>query len=123
MVELYYCKVSSVNYGAGTANLTVEDQENQVITNVPFLAGTYDMPGIGDMVAAIFSRTGGKIGRGVVLGKIFSKGNRPRMSGPGVFFKEFTDGSYISYNPSDKSMTITADKINVKKIQAEEIIN
>ena len=123
MVELYYCKVSSINYGAGTANLTVEDQENQVITNVPFLAGTYDMPGIGDMVTAIFSITGGKIGRGVVLGEIFSKGNRPGMSGPGVFFKEFTGGSYIYYNPSDKSMTITADKINVKKIQAEEIIN
>lgn len=123
MVELYYCKVSSINYESGTANLTIEEQENQVITNVPFLAGAYDMPGIGSMVVAILDRSGGRIGRGVVLGEIYSKGNRPKVNGPGVFFKEFADGSYMSYNPSDKSMIITADKVVVEKIQAKEIIN
>lgn len=122
-MELYYCKVSSINYGSGTANLTIEDQENQVVTNVPFLAGTYDMPRIGSMVVAIFNKIGGKIERGVILGEIFSKANRPKMGGPGVFFKEFADGSYIFYNPSDRSMTITADIIITKKIQAEEIIS
>ena len=71
MVSLVYGKISAINYGAGTAGITLEDKENQVIQDVPFLAAFYEMPRIGDTVAAVFDETGGQIGKGIILGKIF----------------------------------------------------
>ncbi|MCX4271871.1 MAG: hypothetical protein OSJ71_06380 [Acetatifactor sp.] len=121
MTELYYCKVSKINYAAGTASLTIEDQENQVITGVPFLASEYNMPAIGDMVAAIFNKSGGKIERGVILGKIFSRSNKPGKSGAGVFYKALPDGAYVYYDPAARTLDITVDKIIARKIVAKEI--
>ncbi len=121
MAELFYCKISKINYVAGTADLMIEDREGQIISGVPFLAGVYDMPGIGDMVAAIMDDTAGKIGRGVILGKIFSKNNIPQMSGAGVFYKSLAGGAYIAYNPSDKTLDIKVDKITAERITAKEI--
>lgn len=117
MAELYYCKISSVNYESGTASVTIQSQENQVITGVPFLSMAYEMPGIGDTVAVIFEKPDGKIGKGVILGKIFTSGNRPKISGAGIFFKEFSDGASVRYDPSDKSMEIKVDKIVVDEVE------
>ncbi len=121
MTELFYCKVSKINYTAGTADLVIEDREGQIISGVPFLAGAYDMPGIGDMVAAIMDETAGKIGRGVILGQIFSKSNVPPMCGAGVFYKRLAGDAYIAYNPSQKTLDIKVDKIKTGQIITEEI--
>ena len=116
MAELYYCKISSVNYASGTADVTIPDHENQVVTTVPFLAWAYDMPNAGDLVAAIFKKTGGRIGRGVILGKIFSGANLPKINGAGIFCKEL-DGAAIIYSSSDKCMEITAKKLIVEEVE------
>lgn len=121
MTELFYCKISKVNYAEGTADLLIEEREGQIITGVPFLSGTYDMPGIGNMVAAIMNDTAGKIGRGVILGKVFSKNNAPEMSGKGVFYKSLAGGAHIAYDPSSKTLNLEVDKVTAKKIVAEEI--
>lgn len=117
MVELFYCKISTINYTAGTANVTIEERENQMITGVPFLASCYEMPKVGETVAVIFDTTGGKIGRGVILGNFFSRMNQPGESGEGLFYKEFSDGSSIKYDPSSKSMELTVKKIVVDEVE------
>lgn len=121
MTELFYCKVSKINYTAGTADLMIEEREGQIISDVPFLAGAYDMPGIGDIVAAIMNDTAGKIGRGIILGKIFCKSNIPLMSGAGVFYKSLAGGAYIAYDPSDRTLDINVDRIIARQITAKEI--
>lgn len=122
MTELSYCKISKINYTDGTASLTLEDHENQVVTGVPFLAGEYEMPKIGDTVAAILNKTNGRIERGVILGKVFSKSNRPVKSGAGVYYKAFSDGGYIHYDPSEGTLNIKVDKVTMDKMYVREII-
>lgn len=117
MVKLFYCDVSSVNYGKGTANVTIKERENQVVTDVPILAICYEMPNPCDTVAVIFEESDGRIEKGVILGKIFSNGNRPGVSGAGIFYKEFSDGSSVTYRPEEKSMEITAKKIVVDEVE------
>lgn len=117
MVRLYHCKISSVNYEKGTADVTIQERENQVITGVPFLSMFYEMPEPRDTVAAIFEESDGKIEKGVILGKLFSKGNRPGASGEGIFYKKFSDGTSMKYDPADKSMEITAERVIVNEVE------
>lgn len=121
MAELFYCKISKINYSLGMADLVIEDREGQIIPGVPFLAREYDMPEVGDMVAAIMNDDAGKIGRGVVLGKIFSKNNAPIMKGEGIFYKGFADGTHIAYDPSSRTLDINVDNISARHITANEI--
>lgn len=117
MATLFYAKISSVNYGAGTANVTLQDRENQVVSAVPFLSMIYEMPKPGDVVAAIFEEVSGQIGKGVILGKIFLDGNKPKESGPEIFHKEFTDGASMKYTPSSQEM-----EFKTKKVVVDELI-
>lgn len=117
MAELYYCRISSVDYGSGTANVSIQERENQVVTGVPFLSWAYEMPTAGDMVAAIFEESYGRIGKGVILGPIFANGNRPGVSGAGIFYKEFADGASVKYDPANKCMEITAEKLVVEELE------
>lgn len=114
---LYYCTISAINYASGTASVTIREQEDMVVTNVPFLSMFYEMPNPGDTVAAIIDKTDGKLGRGVILGKIFAGGNKPGKNGKGIFYKEFSDGESVTYDPSDHSIEITAKKLVVKGIE------
>ena len=117
MASLFYGKISAINYGAGTATVTLGDRENQVLQNVPFLSICYEMPNPGDTVAVLFEEIGGQIGKGVILGKIFLSGNVPGESGPGIFYKQFTDGASVKYNPSSKEM-----KVNTGKLVVDELV-
>lgn len=117
MAKLFYGKVSSINYGSGTACITLPDRENQVIQGVPFLSMFYEMPKPGDTVATIFEEISGQIGKGVVLGKIFIGGNAPGDSGPDIFYKKFTDGSSMKYTPSSQEL-----ELNVKKVIVDEVV-
>lgn len=116
MTELFYGKVSSVNYSSGSANITLQDRENQVIQGVPFLSMFYEMPKPGDVVAVLFEDIDGQLGKGVVLGKIFAGGNTPRECGPGIFLKEFADGASIKYTPDLMEL-----ELNLKKVIVDEV--
>lgn len=116
-MELFYAKISAINYAAGTASVTLGEREGQVITGVPFLSLCYEMPEIGETVAVIFDDTQGEVGRGVILGTIFTKANPPGESGKGIFYKQFSDGVSVKYDPSDQSMEITAKKIVVDEVE------
>lgn len=117
MATLFYAKISSINYAEATANVALPDRENQVIQKVPFLSMFYEMPKPGDTVAVIFEEMGGQIGKGVILGNIFLDCNRPGESGPDIFYKQFTDGSSMIYNPSTKEM-----EFKTKKVVVDELI-
>lgn len=116
MATLFYGKISSVNYGSGTASITLPDRENQVIEAVPFLAMFYEMPKPGDTVAALFEELNGQIGKGVVLGKIFLSSNTPGKSGAGIFYKQFSDGASMMYSPASQEMEFTTKKVVVDEL-------
>lgn len=116
MVSLYYAKISTINYKAGTAGVTLRDRENQVIQDVPFLSAFYEMPGPGDTVAVLFEEIGGQIGKGIILGKIFLSGNPPGESGSGIFYKQFTDGASIKYSPSAQELEVKTRKLVVDEL-------
>jgi hypothetical protein len=118
MAELFYAKISSINYKKGTADVALQDREDQVIENVPFLAGWYEMPEPGDVAAAIFEDMDGQIGKGVILGPMFLAKNRPKESGKGIFYKEFSDGACIRYTPETGTLEVTADKLVVRELEA-----
>lgn len=117
MVSLFFGTISSLDYGAGTAGVTLPDRENQVIQDVPFLSMIYEMPKPGDIVAVLFEEVGGQIGKGVILGKIFLKGSKPKETGPDIFYKEFTDGAGMKYTPSLQKL-----EIRTKKVVVDELI-
>lgn len=116
MASLFYGKISTINYGAGTAGVTLADRENQVLQEVPFLSICYEMPKPGDTVAVLFEEIGGQIGKGVILGKIFLSGNVPKETGPGIFYKQFTDGNSVKYNPSSQEMEVNTPKLVVNEL-------
>lgn len=116
MASLFYGKISAINYVAGTAGVTLPDKENQVIQDVPFLAMFYEMPKPGDTVAVLFEEVGGQIGKGVILGKIFLSGNKPKETGPDIFYKEFTDGAGMKYTPALQEMEFETKKVIVDEL-------
>ncbi|MCM1543287.1 MAG: hypothetical protein NC121_18800 [Blautia sp.] len=116
MASLFYGKISAINYGSGTAGVTLADRENQVIQDVPFLSAFYEMPNPGDTVAVLFEEIGGQIGKGVILGKIFLSGAPPGESGKGIFYKQFTDGASIKYSPDSQELEVKAGKLVVDEL-------
>ena len=120
-MSIVLAKISKVNYEAGTADITIPDRNRQVVKSIPFLSDIYEMPSVGDSVYADIEVGGGRLGRGVILGKYYTKKNRPKESGKGIFLKEFTDGASIKYDPATKTMTINADKVVVRELYADSI--
>lgn len=116
MATLFYGKISTVNYGSGTADIALPDRENQVIQDVPFFSSEYYMPGSGDIVAVIFEEIDGQIGKGVILGKIFLQDNAPKVSGKGIYYKEFPGNAALKYDQGSETMEITAKKIVVDEL-------
>ena len=122
MTSLFYGKISAINYGAGTAGVALEDREKQVIQDVPFLSMCYEMPSPGDTVAVLFEEIGGQIGKGVILGKIFLSGNPPGESGPDIFYKQFTDGASIEYNPAKQELAVNTRRLVVDELVYKTLI-
>lgn len=117
MVTLFYGRISSIDYAAGTANVTLQERENQVIPGVPFLSMFYEMPKSGDVVAVLFEEVDGQIGKGVVLGRLFIDGNKPGETGSGIFYKQFTDGAGVKYTPESKELEVRVKKVVVDEIE------
>lgn len=116
MVSLHFGKISVINYGAGTAGVTLEDKENQVIQDVPFLSMFYEMPKPGDTVAVLIEDMGGQIGKGVILGKIFLSSSPPGESGPGIFYKQFSDGASVKYSPVSQELEVHTRRLVVDEL-------
>ncbi len=117
MVSLFYGRISSIDYAAGTANIVLQERENQVVQEVPFLSICYEMPGSGDVVAVLFEEVDGQIGKGVVLGRMFLADNKPGESGAGIFYKQFTGGAGVKYTPETGELEIRVKKVVVDEIE------
>lgn len=119
--EFLLGKISAIQYGAGTADIAIPERSNVVMPSVPFLSTFYDMPKVGDMVACIFSEDNGRLGRGCVLGRLFSSVNPPQESGADKFFMKLPDGTIIRCSGSE--MEITAAKVKVKELNAKKVVS
>ncbi|MBO5032150.1 MAG: phage baseplate assembly protein V [Lachnospiraceae bacterium] len=117
MATLFYGIISSINYSSGTANITLQDRENQVIQGVPFLSAYYEMPRPGETVAVLFEELNGQIGKGVILGTLFLDGNKPGEYGPDIFYKQFADGAGMKYTPDSGELEIKVKKVVVNEIE------
>lgn len=70
MATLFFAKISSLNKKKGTADITLTDRENQVVTQIPIVRTQESLPAPGSMVAVLLEETAGRIEKGVILGKI-----------------------------------------------------
>lgn len=121
MAKLYYARISKINYEKGMADIVIEEHENQVVNDVPFLAGYYEMPKVKERVAVLLEYTQGDIDKGVILGPIYSAEKEPNKSGKGIFEKRFQDGTNIVYDESSKTMEISAKCVKVKELNAGSV--
>lgn len=106
-------EVSSVDYENGMVSVTYMDGEGGTTDMLPCLAvgDEYKMPGIGETVAV------GKVssGHGIVLGKIWNRGNTPEKTGKGMYHKKLTDTAEISASGTggmqlkDRDITFSTD--------------
>lgn len=117
MVTLFYAKISSIEYALGTANIALQERENQVIEGVPFLATYYEMPKPGEVIVVLFEEINGQIGKGVILGKLFLDENKPTEYGKDIFYKQFADGAGVKYIPDRKELEVKVKKVVVDEIE------
>lgn len=94
MSRLYFCTVSSVKMDEATVDITIEELEGVIKTDIPVLDTVYNMPTPGETVVALFDEQMGRLQRGVVLGRPFHE---------------------------TKVMNVTASIVNAKQIVAESI--
>ena len=122
MAELFYARISKVDYKKGTADVVIEERENQVVSDVPFLANVYEMPKIKDRVAVLIEYIKGDIDKGVILRPVYSNERKPNRTGKSMFAKRFKDGRSITYNEELKLMTVEAERLKVKELNAERVV-
>lgn len=119
MAKLFYARISKIDYEKGLADITIEEHEKQVINDVPFLAGVYEMPKIKERVAVLLEYSGKDFDKGIILGPMFSADKEPKETGKGLFVKYFSDGTKMKYDSNNKTMEVTAENLKVKNVTAE----
>lgn len=122
MAELYYARISRINYEEGTADIVIEELENQVVNDIPFLANTYEMPKIRDRVAVILQYIRGDVDKGVILGPVYSCERKPNNPGKEIFEKRFKDGTSVTYDGNNKTLEISAEHLKVREIEASKVL-
>ncbi len=110
-------KISTIDYEAGTASVTYTDRNNETSPQFPFFSMYYEMPKV-DELAVVIMQSNSKT-RGFIIGTPYSGKKIPSKSGQGIFYKEFSDGTSILYDPKEKQLSISADKITLKSITAD----
>lgn len=105
---IWFGNISSINYEKGCADVTFPGKEEDIKTDLPFMASEYLMPKIGDMVVVIFHDT-----QGVILGRVYNDDCMPEVSGKGVFYKKLSDKAYIKYDPATETLEIKAPKVTI----------
>lgn len=92
-------KVSDIDYDNGMVSVIYADGEGGITDMLPCLniGDEYKMPEIGEIVAI------GKMssGRDIVLGKLWSHGNKPEMKGKGMYHKRLSTTAIIFASDSD----------------------
>lgn len=113
-------KITSIDYEKGMASVVYTDRNNEPSPQFPFFSVTYDMPKINDTAVVLLLQN--STTKGFILGIPWSRAKVPRKGGKGIFFKEFSDGSYISYNAETKQMEVYVNNIVLKSVTAQNII-
>jgi phage baseplate assembly protein V len=101
--------VSSIDYGAGTVRVIIEDQDEIVTDDLPMLSHEYEMPNVGEVVLCLFLGTGNA--NGFCLGRFYYDDEAPVWSGQNIFYKRFLKDAYIKYDKSSKTFTLCASEI------------
>ena len=112
-------RISSIEYRAGTASVVYTDRNNEVSPHFPFFSLCYEMPKIDEMVVVIMLPNSST--KGFIIGVPFSSKKVPSKNGSGIFFKEFSDGASILYDPKTKSLSVSADRITVSSMTAQNV--
>ncbi len=100
--------ISSINYDKGCADVTFPGREEDIKTDLPFMASEYKMPKVGDMVVVIFQEA-----QGVILGCVYNDDYMPEVSGKEVYYKKLSDKAYIKYDPATETLEIKAPKVTI----------
>ena len=116
---LLFGKVSKVDYKAAMVDVVFESEDRMVITDIPYLSTVYEMPKIKDQVAVLFADGG--LTSGIVLGKPYTEITKPPRSGKGITYKQFSDGTFVMYDPKSGTISTDAKKVSVKKLSAESL--
>lgn len=108
-------QISSINYEAGTAQVTYPDLDNMTTVDLFYFSYTdeYKMPHVGDNVLVL--HTPDRPTTGVILGRFWHDGNRPAISGENVFRKELGsefDEAILEY--VEGSATLRAGTVNTE---------
>ena len=98
MQALRIGKVSSINRDEGTARVTYEDRDGSTTGELPFLAWTYWMPQIGDLVLVGYLSSGATAA--VIIGPIWNESHAPDDFSDDIYHQEMGDtpgAAYISF--------------------------
>ena len=98
--------VNTVNYAAGTVSVSFVDIPNSGANDLQMFGPVYKMPDVGDEVACLFLDN--NPARGFCLGKPFSEGSPPPVSGEGIFYVDLFGEGFIKYDSSSKTLTLHA---------------
>ena len=112
-------KIHTIDYANAMASVIYSDRDNQPSPKLPFFSFAYEMPQVDDTVVVILLPN--STSKGFILGVPWSVVKKPSVSGSGIFYKEFQDGSYIKYNSKDKTMEVSAPNIKLKSVTAENV--
>lgn len=112
-------RISAIDYGAGTASVVYTDRGNEVSPQFPFFSAWYEMPKVNDMAVVVMLQNSST--KGFIIGVPYSDKKVPSRSGRGIFFKEFSDGASILYDPSTKLLSVDAQKITFKSVTASNV--
>lgn len=117
--EIRIGKVSSVDYETGMARITYRDKDGTVTKDFPGLNfnDEYHMPMPGQQVLVAHLSNGSS--RGVILGPIWNKINKPRESGAEIYRKELSrkkDAAYVRYSDENGEYLVKAANVHVNGV-------
>lgn len=115
MGEIRIGRVSGINYEKGSVNVIYENEDNTVVTDIPFLCNKeYYMPKIGEMIVVLEISNGTEI----AIGTFFNNQNRPSSAGK-LYKKEIGEKSFFMCEQEE--VRIKAKKIILETDKAEVI--
>lgn len=117
-------RVSSVNYDTGMIRVVYSDKGKEVTKELPFLNynDEYTMPKVGEQVLTAHLSNGNS--RGVVMGKMWNRANRPAESGKGIYRKEFSrsrGSAYARYEDETGIYYLVAGTVQITGINGIEL--
>lgn len=112
-------KIHVIDYENGTASVIYNDRNKQPSPQFPFFSFAYEMPRIDDTVVVLLLPN--SVSKGFILGVPWSARRKPVDGGAGIYHKEFSDGTYVRYNPDTRTMEVSAPNVILKSITADNV--